>query len=62
MDNHYHLLLRTPIANLSKEMRYLDGVYTQKFNFLQNRDGPLFRGRYRSIVVDADTYLLQVSE
>jgi hypothetical protein len=61
MGNHYHLLLRTPDANLSRAIRHLDGVYTQHFNRSTGTDGPLFRGRYRSIVVDADQYLLQVS-
>ncbi|MFP4240171.1 MAG: transposase [Rhodosalinus sp.] len=61
LDNHYHLLLRTPNANLSRAMRHLDGVYTQRHNRAEGRDGPLFRGRFRSIVVDADSYLLSVS-
>lgn len=61
MDNHYHLLLRTPFANLSRLMRHLDGVYTQYFNKSANHDGPLFRGRYKSILVEADAYLLQLS-
>ena len=61
MGNHYHLLLHTPAANLSRAMRHLDGVYTQHFNRSNATDGPLFRGRYRSIVVEADQYLLQVS-
>jgi hypothetical protein len=43
-------------------MRHLDGVYTQRFNRTINRDGPLFRGRYKSILVDADTYLLQLNK
>lgn len=61
MDNHYHLLLHTPMSNLSKAMRYLDGVYTQRVNKSTNRDGPLFRGRYKSILVDENNYLLQLS-
>jgi REP element-mobilizing transposase RayT len=61
MGNHYHLLLSTPNANLSRTMRHIDGVYTQRFNRLERRDGPLFRGRYKSIVVDADEYLVAVS-
>lgn len=61
MGNHYHLLLHTPHANLFRAMRHLDGVYTQHFNRAMQTDGPLFRGRYRSIVVDADAYLLTVS-
>ncbi len=61
MDNHYHLLLSTPDANLSRIMRHLNGVYTQRFNYLENSDGSLFRGRYKAILVDADNYLLTVS-
>jgi putative transposase len=61
MDNHYHLLLRTPRANLGRAMRHINGVYTQRFNRLVNSDGPLFRGRYKAIIVDDENYLLQVS-
>src|ERR1700722_14362351 len=45
MDNHYHLLIKTPRANLSRIMRHINGIYTQKFNQLLSRDGQLFRGR-----------------
>jgi len=58
MPNHYHLLVQTPEANLSRAMRHINGVYTQHFNWRHNTDGPLFRGRYKSIIVDADSYLL----
>ncbi|MDT8410551.1 MAG: transposase [Wenzhouxiangellaceae bacterium] len=61
MDNHYHLLLHTPLGNLGRGMRHLDGVYTQFFNRDQERDGALFRGRYKAILVDADEYLLHLS-
>jgi REP element-mobilizing transposase RayT len=61
MDNHYHLLLETPLGNLGRAMRHLNGVYTQRYNRLMTTDGPLFRGRYKAIVVDADDYLLSVS-
>ncbi len=61
MGNHYHLLIRTPFANLSRAMRHIDGVYTQRFNRLERRDGSLFRGRYKAIVIDADNYLVAVS-
>jgi hypothetical protein len=47
MDNHYHLLLQTPKEGLSRAMRHLDGIYTQRFNRSHHRDGPLFRGRSR---------------
>ena len=60
MTTHYHLLIQTPEANLSRCMRHVDGVYTQRYNRAHRCDGPLFRGRYRAILVEADTYLLQV--
>jgi REP element-mobilizing transposase RayT len=60
MPTHYHLLLQTPDANLSRCMRHLNGVYTQKYNVIHSCDGTLFRGRYKSILVDADNYLLQL--
>ncbi len=61
MNNHYHLFIQTPEGNLSRVMRHLDGVYTQKYNRAYHRDGPLFRGRYKAIVVDGDEYLLAVA-
>jgi len=61
MGNHYHLLLRTPKANLSRAMRHINGVYTQRYNRLEETDGPLFRGRYKAVLIDSDSYLLQVS-
>ncbi|TQV78896.1 hypothetical protein FKG94_12835 [Exilibacterium tricleocarpae] len=61
MSNHYHLLVHTPRGNLSRAMRHVNGVYTQRYNRLKQKDGPLFRGRYKSILVDASAYLLQVS-
>ncbi|MBI2985706.1 MAG: transposase [Deltaproteobacteria bacterium] len=60
MGNHYHVCLRTPEGNLSRVMRHLNGLYTQRFNRAHHRDGPLFRGRYTAIVVDADEYLAAV--
>ena len=60
MPNHYHLLIQTPEANLSRCMRHINGVYTQRFNRLHHCDGQLFRGRYKAILVEADSYLLQL--
>ena len=60
MDNHYHLLLQTPKGGLSRAMRHLDGIYTQRFNRAHHRDGPLFRGRYKAILIDAEEYFLSV--
>jgi len=61
MDNHYHLLMHTPAGNLQHAMRHLNGVYTQRYNRLQNTDGALFRGRYKAILIEPDAYLLNVS-
>lgn len=61
MELHYSLLLHTPRANLSRGMRHLNGVYTQRYNRSEGTDGSLFRGRYKSILLDPETYLLPVS-
>ncbi len=61
LGNHYHLLLSTPRGNLSRAMRHINGLYTQRYNRLRKTDGPLFRGRYKAILVDASSYLLQLS-
>ena len=60
MPNHYHILIQTPDANLSRCMRHINGVYTQRYNRFHDCDGQMFRGRYQSILVDADSYLLQL--
>jgi len=60
MPNHYHLLVQTPDANLSRSMRHLNGVYTQRYNKRHRCDGQLFRGRYKSIVVESDSYALEL--
>jgi putative transposase len=60
MPNHYHLLLQTPLANLSRCMRHIDGIYTQRANRRHRGEGQVFRGRYKSILVDAEAYLLQL--
>jgi len=61
MSNHYHLLVETPDGNLSKGMRQLNGVYTQHFNQNHDRVGHLYQGRYKAIIVQQDTYLLELS-
>ena len=60
MSNHYHLLLQTPFGNLSRVMRHVNGVYTQRYNRHHKIDGQLFRGRYKSVLVEEDTYLLEL--
>ena len=60
MPKHYHLLIQTPGGDLARCMRHLNGIYTQRFNRAHHCDGQLFRGRYKSILVDADSYLLEL--
>ncbi len=60
MTNHYHLVVETPAPNLSHGMRQLNGRYTQAFNFRHQRDGHLFQGRYKAILVDREAYLKEV--
>jgi hypothetical protein len=60
MTNHYHLLIETPDGNLSIGMRQLNGVYTQLFNKWHGRTGHLFQGRYKAIVIQKDSHLLEV--
>lgn len=56
MDNHYHLLLETPLANLSKGMHYLNSVYSQGFNKKHQMVGHLTQGRFKAILVDKNSY------
>jgi len=60
IPNHYHLLIQTPGGDLARCMRHLNGIYTQRFNRAHHFDGQLFRGRYKSILVDGDSYLLEL--
>jgi len=60
MENHYHLLIETPMGNLSRGMRQLNGVYTQRFNQRYKRVGHLFQGRYKAIIVEKDSHLLSL--
>ncbi len=60
MSNHYHLLVQTPDGNISRSMRHINGVYTQRFNRCHSKDGQLFRGRFRAVLVDGDSHLLEV--
>jgi len=61
MHNHYHLLIETPGGNLSPGMKQLNGTYTQHFNKKYQRVGHLFQGRYKSILVEKENYLLELS-
>jgi putative transposase len=61
MTNHFHLFLSTPDGNLSEFMRHFNITYTSVFNRRHNRTGHLYQGRYKSFLVNADTYLKEVS-
>jgi hypothetical protein len=61
MTNHYHLLVETPEANLSKSIQWLNVSYAMYFNVKRGRQGHLFQGRFKSILVDADEYLKHLS-
>ena len=60
MTNHYHLLIETPEANLSRGMRQLNGVYTQALNRRHGRVGHIFQGRFKALLVEKDGYLLEL--
>lgn len=60
MPNHYHILLQTPSGNLSGIMQHINGVYTQRYNRRQKVDGQLFRGRYKSVLVEEDSHLVEL--
>lgn len=61
MSNHYHLLMETPDANLSKGMRQLNGVYTRRSNTAHGRCGHVFQGRYTAIIVQKEAYLKELA-
>ena len=61
MSNHFHLLVQTPQANLSEFMRHFLVTYTVRFNRRNGRSGHVFQGRFKSLLVDEDEYLLPLS-
>jgi REP element-mobilizing transposase RayT len=61
MINHFHLLVKTPQANLQGFMRHFNISYTAYFNKRHRRSGHLYQGRYKAFLIDADSYLLEVS-
>ncbi len=61
MNNHYHILLRTTHANLSRAMQWFGATYTRRFNNRHVRSGHLFQGRFKSIIVQNEAYLMQLS-
>ena len=61
MGNHFHLLIETPTPNLSRGMRQLNGVYTQDFNRRHRKVGHLFQGRFKAILMERESYLLELA-
>jgi len=61
MSNHYHLLIKTTKPNLSKIMHYINGSYTTYFNVKREKSGHLFQGRYKSLVIDAESYFKELT-
>lgn len=61
MGNHYHLLVETLEANLSRAMKQINGVYSQSFNRRHDRVGHLFQGRFKALLVERDSYLVELS-
>ena len=61
MDNHYHFFIKTNKSNLSQGIHYLNSAYTNWFRNKHQIIGPLFQGRFKSILVDADNYALALS-
>jgi REP element-mobilizing transposase RayT len=60
LANHYHLIIETLDPNLSLGMRQLNGVFTQSFNRAHNRVGHVFQGRYKAILVEKESHLLEL--
>ena len=60
MRNHYHLVVRTPLPNLSRGMRLINGGYASSVNARYQRVGHLFQGRYRSVLIHTSEHLLIV--
>jgi putative transposase len=61
MNNHYHLLIETALPNLSRIMHYVNSAYTTYYNIKRHKCGHLFQGRYKSILIDKDSYLLELT-
>lgn len=61
MPNHYHLLVETPLANISKAIQYINGQYGDRFNSRNSLSGHVFQGRFHSTIIDRDAYFLEVA-
>jgi REP element-mobilizing transposase RayT len=61
LDNHFHLFLSTPRANLAEAMRYLNGSYAAYFNARHERKGHLFQNRYYAVLIESQGHYVEVS-
>jgi len=61
MENHFHMLVETPLGNLGAFMRHFNITYTSYYNRKYKRSGHLYQGRYKSILVDKESYLSVLS-
>ncbi|MFC1771522.1 transposase [Candidatus Margulisiibacteriota bacterium] len=61
MKNHFHILIHTPYGNIAQVMQYLASNLAKFINKELNADGALFKRRYKEVLVDSESYLLQVS-
>jgi len=61
MRNHFHLVVKTPLGNLKEFMRHFNISYTSYFNRRHKRVGHLYQGRYKAFLIDADSYLQEVT-
>jgi putative transposase len=58
MPNHYHFLIETPAAGLSRGMQLVNGRYAQAFNAGRQLDGHLFQGRFGSVLVESEAHAI----
>ena len=61
MSNHYHIFIETRQPNLSRIMQYLNSSYTTYYNTKRKKTGHLFHGRFKAIMVDGDSYFLELT-
>lgn len=61
LRDQYHLIVKTPEANLSRFMRQVDGLYTQQYQRMKKTDGSLFKGRYKAVLIQAEKFLLPLT-
>ena len=60
MSNHYHLLVETPLPTLSSGVKRLNEIYAGQFNFVHRRAGHLFQGRFKGILVERESHLIEL--